>query len=129
MDPHTDGLRKALRQSCSQLVLSQRTRAGTERSASLPTSREGARGAGSINGMIYMRGQREDFDGWRQLGCTGWSYWDVLPYFKKSEHQQRGANEYHATDGPLWVSDLPSKHELADAFISAGRRTGIAPEQ
>ena len=49
---------------------------------------------------------------------------DVLPYFKKSEHQQRGANEYHATDGPLWVSDLPSKHELADAFIGAGHELG-----
>jgi choline dehydrogenase len=86
-------------------------------------------GTGSINGMIYMRGQREDFDGWRQLGCTGWGYWDVLPYFKKSEHQQRGANEYHATDGPLWVSDLPSKHELADAFISAGEELGSPPNK
>ena len=81
-------------------------------------------GTGSINGMIYMRGQHEDFDGWRQLGCTGWGYSDVLPYFKKSEHQQRGANEYHATEGPLWVSDLPSKHELADAFIGAGHELG-----
>ena len=81
-------------------------------------------GTGSINGMIYMRGQHEDFDGWRQLGCTGWGYSDVLPYFKKSEHQQRGGNEYHATDGPLWVSDLPSKHELADAFIGAGHELG-----
>ena len=81
-------------------------------------------GTGSINGMIYMRGQAEDFDGWRQLGCTGWGYSDVLPYFKKSERQQRGANEYHAADGPLWVSDLPSKHELADAFIAAGHELG-----
>lgn len=81
-------------------------------------------GTGSINGMIYMRGQREDFDGWRQLGCGGWGYSDVLPYFKKSERQERGPNEYHGADGPLWVSDLPSKHELADAFISAGRELG-----
>jgi choline dehydrogenase len=81
-------------------------------------------GTGSINGMIYMRGQREDFDGWRQLGCTGWSYSEVLPYFKRAEHQERGADEFHGTGGPLWVSDLPSKHELADAFIAAGRQLG-----
>jgi choline dehydrogenase len=81
-------------------------------------------GTGSINGMIYVRGQREDFDEWRALGCEGWGYDDVLPYFRKAEHQQRGADEFHGTGGPLWVSDLPSKHELADAFIEAARRNG-----
>ena len=73
-------------------------------------------GTGSINGMIYVRGQPEDFDGWKNSGCTGWGFHDVLPYFKKSEHQQRGENEYHGIGGPLYVSDLPSRDELADAF-------------
>jgi choline dehydrogenase len=81
-------------------------------------------GTGSINGMIYMRGQPEDFDGWRQLGCEGWGYREVLPYFKNAEHQERGANEFHGTGGPLWVSDLPSKHALADAFIAAAKQLG-----
>jgi choline dehydrogenase len=82
-------------------------------------------GTGSINGMIYVRGQREDFDGWAARGCTGWGYEDVLPFFKKSEHQERGANAYHGGDGPLWVSDLPSRHELADAFIDASVGLGF----
>jgi choline dehydrogenase len=81
-------------------------------------------GTGSINGMIYVRGQAEDFDGWRSEGCEGWGFEDVLPFFKKAEHQQRGADKYHGVDGPLWVSDLPSRHELADAFIEAARRSG-----
>ena len=81
-------------------------------------------GTGSINGMIYVRGQREDFDGWAALGCEGWGYDDVLPYFKKAEHQQRGADRYHGADGPLWVSDLPFKNALPDAFIEAARRNG-----
>jgi len=81
-------------------------------------------GTGSINGMIYMRGQREDFDGWQELGCAGWSYADVLPHFRKAEHQERGADEFHGTGGPLWVSDLPSRHELADAFIAGAQHLG-----
>jgi choline dehydrogenase len=81
-------------------------------------------GTGSINGMIYVRGQKEDFDGWRDLGCDGWGYDDVLPFFRKAEHQQRGPNKYHGGDGPLWVSDLPSKGELPSAFIEAARRNG-----
>ncbi|MCB1487487.1 MAG: GMC family oxidoreductase N-terminal domain-containing protein [Bauldia sp.] len=81
-------------------------------------------GTGSINGMIYVRGQREDFDGWRDLGCEGWGFDDVLPFFKKAEHQERGADKYHGVDGPLWVSDLPSRHELADAFIEASHKRG-----
>ena len=82
-------------------------------------------GTGSINGMIYVRGQREDFDDWAKRGCSGWGYVDVLPYFKKSEHQERGASSFHGADGPLWVSDLPSRHELADAFIDASVRLGF----
>src|SRR5271165_1529874 len=82
-------------------------------------------GSSSINGLIYIRGQKEDFDLWRQLGCTGWSFDDVLPYFRKSEDQQRGANEYHGTGGPLAVSDLRSKHELNDAFVAGAQELGF----
>lgn len=82
-------------------------------------------GTSSINGMIYMRGQREDYDYWRQLGNVGWSYDDVLPYFLKSEDNDRGASKYHATGGPLTVSSVP-RHELADAFIEAGAQAGYA---
>ena len=74
--------------------------------------------------MIYMRGQAEDFDGWRQLGLHRLGLLDVCPTSRSRSDQQRGANEYHAADGPLWVSDLPSKHELADAFIAAGHELG-----
>ena len=81
-------------------------------------------GTGSINGMIYVRGQPEDYDSWKASGCEGWGFDDVMPYFKKCEHQQRGANAYHATGGPVWVSDLPSRHELADAFIESAIRLG-----
>ncbi|MGH7155572.1 MAG: GMC family oxidoreductase, partial [Acetobacteraceae bacterium] len=81
-------------------------------------------GSSSINGLIYIRGQKQDFDLWRQLGCTGWSYDDVLPYFIKAEDQQHGANPYHGKGGPLAVSDLRSKHELNDAFIAGARELG-----
>ena len=81
-------------------------------------------GTSSINGLIYMRGQREDYDLWRQLGNTGWSYEDVLPYFKKSEDQQRGADEYHGSGGPLAVSDPMEPHPMADAFIAAAQDAG-----
>ncbi len=81
-------------------------------------------GSSSINGLIYIRGQKQDFDLWRQLGCTGWSYDDVLPYFIKAEDQERGANEYHGKGGPLAVSDLRSKHELNDAFVAGSQEAG-----
>ena len=81
-------------------------------------------GTGSINGMIYVRGQREDFDGWRQLGNSGWSYDDVLPYFKKSEDNVRGADAYHATGGPIRV-EYTRRHELADAFVEAAVQAGF----
>jgi choline dehydrogenase len=63
-------------------------------------------GSSSINGMVYIRGQAEDFDHWRQLGNTGWSFEDVLPYFKRAEHQVRGADAFHGMGGPLCVSDV-----------------------
>ena len=60
-------------------------------------------GSSAINGLLYVRGQAQDFDVWRQLGNVGWSYEDVLPYFKRSEDQERGADDYHGTGGPLGV--------------------------
>ena len=81
-------------------------------------------GSSSINGLVYIRGQREDYDHWRQLGNPGWSFEDVLPYFRKSEDQQRGASEYHGTGGPLAVSDRKTPHVLCDAFIEAAAARG-----
>ncbi len=82
-------------------------------------------GSSSINGLVYIRGQKEDFDHWRQLGNVGWSYEDVLPYFRRAEDQQRGGDEYHGVGGPLCVSDQTEPHELCDAFIAAAEETGI----
>ncbi|MBV9826645.1 MAG: GMC family oxidoreductase N-terminal domain-containing protein, partial [Alphaproteobacteria bacterium] len=82
-------------------------------------------GSSSINGLIYIRGQRQDFDYWRQLGCVGWSYDDVLPYFRRAEGQERGADEYHGAEGPLSISNLRSRHELHDAFIAAAQEAGF----
>src|ERR1700722_16387078 len=76
----------------------------------------GLGGSSSINGLIFIRGQREDYDAWAAAGNAGWSYDEVLPYFIKSEANQRGANAFHGADGPLAVSDIGAKHELMEAF-------------
>ena len=81
-------------------------------------------GSSSINGMVYIRGQAEDFDYWRQLGNAGWSSADVLPYFKRAEHQVRGGDEYHGVGGPLCVSDV-ERHPIAEAFIAAAVDLGF----
>jgi choline dehydrogenase len=81
-------------------------------------------GSSSINGLVYIRGQREDYDQWRQLGNTGWSYDDVLPYFRKAEDQERGADEYHGVGGNLKVSDPVDPHPYCDAFVAAAERCG-----
>jgi choline dehydrogenase len=81
-------------------------------------------GSSSINGMVYIRGQAEDFDHWRQLGNTGWSFDDVLPYFRRSEHQMRGANRFHGADGPLCVSDV-AQHPICEGFIAATTQLGF----
>jgi choline dehydrogenase len=81
-------------------------------------------GSSSINGMVYIRGQAEDFDLWRQLGNTGWSYQDVLPLFKRAEYQTRGPDEWHGADGPLAVSDV-EQHPLCEAFIEAAVAAGF----
>lgn len=82
-------------------------------------------GSSAINGLLYVRGQAEDYDHWRQLGCTGWSYQDVLPYFRRSEANERGESALHGGSGPLRVSDLREKNPLALAFIDAAAELGF----
>jgi choline dehydrogenase len=82
-------------------------------------------GSSSINGLLYVRGQHEDFDRWRQLGNSGWGFDDVLPYFKKAEDQQRGGDDFHGVGGPLPVSDWRHPDPLSQAFIAAAAETGI----
>jgi choline dehydrogenase len=82
-------------------------------------------GSSSINGMLYIRGQHEDYDHWRQLGNVGWSSEDVLPYFKRCEKQERGSDDYHGADGPLSVSDMRARRDVCDAFINAAEEIGI----
>jgi choline dehydrogenase len=82
-------------------------------------------GSSSLNGLLYVRGQAQDYDRWEALGNNGWSYKDVLPYFKKSEDQERGANEYHGVGGPQKVSDLRLRRPIADHFIKAATEVGI----
>ena len=84
-------------------------------------------GCSSINGMIYMRGQARDYDGWRQLGNRGWGWDDVLPYFKRSEDQARGADEVHGEGGEWRVEDGPLRWEILDAFRAAAAEIGIPP--
>jgi choline dehydrogenase len=82
-------------------------------------------GSSSINGLLYVRGQHEDYDRWRQRGNTGWGYDDVLPYFKKAENQERGADEFHGVGGPQPVSNLGHADPLSAAFIAAAVEAGI----
>jgi choline dehydrogenase-like flavoprotein len=81
-------------------------------------------GSGSINAMIYVRGNRADFDEWAELGCEGWSYDEVLPYFKRSEDNERGEDAYHGVGGPLAVSDSCSMHPLVDTMLEAAVQAG-----
>jgi choline dehydrogenase len=82
-------------------------------------------GSSSINGLLYVRGQHEDYDRWRQHGNQGWGFDDVLPYFKKAEDQQRGADDFHGVGGPLPVCDLGHPDPLSAAFIAAAAETGL----
>ncbi len=85
----------------------------------------GLGGSSSINGLISVRGQHEDYDHWAELGATGWSWNDVKPYFLKLERNTRGASEHHGADGPLWCSDIAEKHELMEAIIRAANELGV----
>jgi choline dehydrogenase len=87
---------------------------------------KGLGGSSTINSMIYMRGAPYDYDHWASLGNPGWSYAEVLPYFRKLEHYERGASEYHGGDGPLNVADLRCVNPLTRAFIEAAVAVGYA---
>ena len=82
-------------------------------------------GSSSINGLLYIRGQAEDYDHWRQLGNTGWSYDDVLPYFIKSEDQQNGADDFHGAGGGLSVQNMRAKRDICEALINAAGELGL----
>src|SRR6201996_6882074 len=82
-------------------------------------------GSSSINGLLYVRGQHEDYDRWRQRGNVGWGYDDVLPYFKKAEDQTRGGDEFHGAGGPLPVSDWSHADPLSAACVDAAEQVGI----
>ena len=82
-------------------------------------------GCSSINAMIYIRGHRADYDHWAALGNDGWRYDDVLPYFKRAEHNERGADAYHGTGGPLNVADLRSPTPLSHVFVEAAAEIGL----
>ena len=81
-------------------------------------------GSSSINGLLYLRGQPADYDHWRQLGNSGWSFDDVLPYFRRAEHQERGEDALHGVGGPLAVSNVCEPHPLCEAFIDAAQQAG-----
>jgi choline dehydrogenase len=82
-------------------------------------------GSSSINGLISVRGQRQDYDRWAAAGNAGWSFADVLPYFKRLEHAVDGDPACHGRDGPLWRSPIVTRHELIEAVIGAGTELGI----
>ncbi|HNB45441.1 MAG TPA: choline dehydrogenase [Burkholderiaceae bacterium] len=82
-------------------------------------------GSSAINGLIYIRGQREDYDHWAALGNAGWGWDEVLPYFVKSEHNQRGASAVHGAGGPLKVSDIGARHDLIEGFIAGAAQLGV----
>ncbi len=96
------------------------------RRAYLPRGRA-VGGTSSMNTMLYVRGHRHDYDTWAALGNDGWAYEDVLPYFRRSEDNQRFEDDYHATGGPLTVSDPPSVHPLLDAWVQAAQDAGHRP--
>ncbi|OED45102.1 GMC family oxidoreductase [Endozoicomonas sp. (ex Bugula neritina AB1)] len=81
-------------------------------------------GSSSINAMLYVRGHKDDYDNWSALGNEGWSYNDVLPYFKKAQHQERGESDYHGINGPLNVAEPRSKHQISEAFIKGAEQIG-----
>lgn len=86
-------------------------------------------GSSSINAMVYIRGQHGDYDHWAEQGNPGWGYDDVLPYFKRAEHNERGADGFHGTGGPLNVMDLRSPNRFGAVFVEAGQQAGYAPNR
>ncbi|HEV2375339.1 MAG TPA: GMC family oxidoreductase N-terminal domain-containing protein [Streptosporangiaceae bacterium] len=87
-------------------------------------------GSSSMNAMIYVRGNRLDYDSWRDdYGCSGWGYADLMPYFKRAEHNSRGADAYHGGTGPLSVADLGYRSDLTKAWVAAARECGLAANE
>src|SRR5579864_415695 len=84
-------------------------------------------GSSSVNAMIYMRGNRADYDGWAAMGFEGWGWEDVLPYFLRAEDNERGASELHGAGGPLRVTDIRSRYRTCEAFVEAGMQAGLEP--
>ena len=82
-------------------------------------------GCSSINAMLYIRGSRHDYDGWRDAGCEGWAYDDVLPYFLRSEDNSRGANAWHGAAGPMRVADQRSPSPLSEDYLAAAEQAGL----
>ncbi|AOI74549.1 GMC family oxidoreductase [Burkholderia ubonensis] len=82
-------------------------------------------GSSAINAMVYIRGHRSDYDHWAALGNAGWSYDDVLPYFRLSEHNERFDDAWHGRDGPLWVSDLRTGNPFHARYLEAARQAGL----
>ena len=83
-------------------------------------------GSSSLNGLLYVRGQQQDYDGWRQMGNTGWGWDDVLPLFKRSENQERGADDFHGDQGELSVSNMRLQRPICDAWVAAAQTAGYA---
>ena len=84
-------------------------------------------GSSSINSMVYQRGHPLCFDQWAALGNAGWSYADVLPFFRQSQHQERGASLHHGVGGPVHVSDLRDPNPLSPVFVAAAQQAGLQP--
>ena len=82
-------------------------------------------GSSAINGLLYVRGQKEDYDGWRDAGNEGWGFNDVLPYFKKAEDQEHGSDEYHGIGGPIAITDIRTHRNICNRFIDAAVELGI----
>ncbi|MDM8167573.1 choline dehydrogenase [Roseovarius sp.] len=81
-------------------------------------------GSSSLNGLLYVRGQPQDYDRWQQMGNPGWGWDDVLPLFKRSERQERGADEFHGDQGPLSVSNMRLQRPICDAWVAAAQEAG-----
>src|SRR5262249_3870397 len=106
---------------------SHRTRAGAGRAVGVSPPRAGGRmlgGSSSMNAMIYVRGNPADYDAWAAGGAHGWSYREVLPYFLRSEDNQRGPDDYHGIGGPLHVSDPRYLSRVVDAFLESAVDAG-----
>jgi len=81
-------------------------------------------GSSSLNGLLYVRGQSQDYDRWRQMGNDGWGWDDVLPLFKRAENNERGADEFHGNEGPLSVSNMRIQRPITDAWVAAAQSAG-----